>query len=128
VGWHAGDTLEAIGCVRALEHAFKELPIHRKPIHHSDQGSQYCCHEYVNRLRERGLEISMTESNHCAENALAERMNGILKQEYGLRTEFVTKELAQKAVPQGIWLYNGRRPHTELDYQVPDKVHRVRVN
>jgi len=128
VGWHAGDTLEALGCVQALEQALESLPAHRKPIHHSDQGSQYCCHEYVNRLQQRGLPISMTESNHCAENAMAERMNGILKQEYGLGTEFVTKELAQKAVAQGIWLYNGRRPHTELDYQVPDKVHRVRVN
>src|SRR5712672_1887800 len=93
-------------CVRALEHAIKELPIHRKPIHHSDQGSQYCCHEYVKRLRERGLEISMTESNHCAENALAERMNGILKQEYGLGSEFRTKADAHRAVKQGIWLYN----------------------
>ena len=128
VGWHAGDTLEALGCVKALERALQSLPAHHKPIHHSDQGSQYCCHEYVNRLQQRGLPISMTESNHCAENALAERMNGILKQEYGLGGEFVTKELARKAVEQGIWLYNCRRPHTELDFRVPDEVHRLAVN
>ena len=128
VGHYCADTLRAEGCLQALEKALESLPNQAKPIHHSDRGSQYCSHEYVNRLSERQLGISMTETDHCAENALAERMNGILKQEYGLGTEFVTKELAQKAVAQGIWLYNGRRPHTELDYQVPDKVHRVRVN
>jgi transposase InsO family protein len=123
VGSHTGDTLEAVGCVRALEEALAGLPPGQKPIHHSDQGSQYCCHEYVNRLQERGLAISMTESNHCAENALAERMNGILKQEYGLGVEFPTKADARRAVPQGIWLYNTKRPHTALGYRVPEQVH-----
>jgi len=125
VGWHAGDTLEASGCVQALEQALKDLPAESKPIHHSDQGSQYCCHEYVNRLRDHGLAISMTESNHCAENALAERMNGILKQEYGLGAELATKAQARKAVDQAVWLYNNKRPHTALGYQVPDKMHTI---
>ncbi len=128
VGSHTGDSLEAVGCVRALEAALKELPAHAQPIHHSDQGSQYCSHEYVNRLRQRGLEISMTESNHCAENALAERMNGILKQEYGLGVEFTTKAEARRAVAQGIWLYNYKRPHTQLNYRVPAQVHQSALN
>jgi putative transposase len=128
VGFHVGDTLEAIGCVRALEVALRDLPKEAKPIHHSDQGSQYCCHEYVQRLRERGLPISMTEQDHCAENALAERMNGILKQEYGLGFEFRTKEDAHRAVREAVWLYNTRRPHTALDYQVPEEVHRFGLN
>lgn len=128
VGWHVGDTLEAVGCVRALEGALKELPGHCKPIHHSDRGSQYCCHEYVNRLREHGLGISMTQSNHCAENAMAERMNGILKQEYGLGVQFVSKANARQAVPQSIRLYNGRRPHTALGYRVPNEVHQTQLN
>jgi transposase InsO family protein len=128
VGWHAGDTLEAVGCVQALDSALKELPEHCKPIHHSDQGSQYCCHEYVNRLQDRGLGISMTESNHCAENALAERMNGILKQEYGLGAEFETKAMARRTVLQGIWLYNTKRPHGALNLRVPDEVHRTKLN
>jgi putative transposase len=128
VGWHVGDTLEAVGCVRALDSALKELPEHCKPIHHSDRGSQYCCHEYVNRLEERGLGISMTQSNHCAENALAERMNGILKYEYGLGEEFATKAQARKAVPQGIWLYNTKRPHTALNFRVPEQVHHGQLN
>ena len=128
VGSHAGDSLEAVGCVRALEQALKELPAKAQPIHHSDQGSQYCCHEYVNRLRQRGLEISMTESHHCAENALAERMNGILKQEYGLGVEFATKADARRAVEQGVWLYNHKRPHTQLNYRIPAQVHQSALN
>jgi len=123
VGWHVGESLEAVGCVRALEQALEQLPARAEPIHHSDQGSQYCCHEYVNRLQARGLGISMTESNHCAENALAERMNGILKQEYGLGMEFATKAQARRAVRQGIGLYNTQRPHLALGYRVPAEVH-----
>lgn len=128
VGAHVGDNLEAVGCVRALGNALKDLPARARPIHHSDQGSQYCCHQYVERLAQRGLPISMTESNHCAENALAERMNGILKQEYGLGLEFPTKAAARQAVEQAIWLYNTRRPHTELGYRVPEQVHRFGFN
>lgn len=127
VGWHAGDSLEAVGCVRALERALAELPPGSAPIHHSDQGSQYCCHEYVNRLRASGLRISMTEADHCAENALAERMNGILKQEYGLGDELPSKEIAYLAVEQGIKLYNTRRPHTALKYRKPAEVHAASV-
>lgn len=128
VGWHAGDTLEAVGCVRALERALADLPKGSAPIHHSDQGSQYCCHEYVNRLQQSGLQVSMTEADHCAENALAERMNGILKQEYGLGAKLPDKEIAYLAVQEGIELYNTRRPHGALKYQVPAQVHAAALN
>jgi putative transposase len=128
VGYHCGDTLEAVGCVRALEMALKDLPAGAHPIHHSDRGSQYCCHEYIAALGLRGLKISMTESNHCAENALAERMNGILKQEYGLGTKFATKAQAWPAVDQSIWLYNTKRPHTALNYRMPEAVHQSVCN
>jgi transposase InsO family protein len=128
VGWHVGDSLEAVGGVRALERALADLPASAQPIHHSDQGSQYCCHAYVKRLQERGLGLSMTESNHCAENALAERMNGILKQEYGLGEEMPTKADARRAVDQAVALYNTRRPHTALGYLVPAVVHQSGLN
>lgn len=128
VGYHCGDTLEAVGCLKALEMALEGLPAGAKPIHHSDQGSQYCCHEYVNRLVGQGLEISMTESNHCAENALAERMNGILKGEYGLGRRFKDKQTARLAVVQAVELYNRRRPHSKLGNRVPDEVHRFGLN
>jgi transposase InsO family protein len=123
VGYHCGDTLEAQGCLEALEMALRELPKGARPIHHSDRGTQYCSHEYVKRVVEGGLSISMTETNHCAENAMAERMNGILKSEYGLGREFKDKESARQAAAQAVHLYNTRRPHTALNYQVPEAVH-----
>jgi putative transposase len=123
VGYHCGDTLEAGGCLAALKHALAELPAGARPIHHSDQGTQYCCHEYVNRLVAHGLSVSMTETDHCAENALAERMNGILKSEYGLGSQFKTKAGARLAVDQAVHLYNTRRPHTALGYRTPQEVH-----
>ena len=123
VGYHCGDSLESEGCLRALEKALRDLPEGASPIHHSDRGSQYCCHRYVNRLQERGLGISMTEVDHCAENALAERMNGILKSEYALGREFRTKADAHLAVDQAVHLYNTRRPHTALKFRVPAEVH-----
>jgi putative transposase len=123
VGYHCGDTLEAQGCIEALEMALAALPEGSQPLHHSDRGTQYCCHQYVDRLRQRGLGISMTETNHCAENAMAERMNGILKSEYGLDREFQSKEQARACVNQAIDLYNKRRPHTALNYRFPHEVH-----
>lgn len=123
VGYHCGDTLEAIGCLKALDMALEGLPAGARPIHHSDRGSQYCCHDYVERLASRSLPVSMTEWDHCAENALAERMNGILKSEYALGAEFQTKQQAHRAVVQAITLYNTRRPHTALKYQVPAAVY-----
>jgi len=128
VGWNVGDTLESVGCRQALASALAELPAQSKPIHHSDQGSQYCCHEYVRELQRHGLSISMTERDHCAENALAERMNGILKQEYSLGVEFPTKRMAREAVEQVIYLYNTRRPHNALNKQFPAQVHRAALN
>lgn len=128
VGYHCGDTLEAVGCVRALGMALQDLPAGSHPIHHSDQGSQYCCHEYIQALAARELTVSMTEQDHCAENALAERMNGILKQEYRLGMEFATKAQARLAISQGIWLYNTKRPHAALNYQMPAAVHQSGLN
>jgi putative transposase len=128
VGHHGGDTLETEGCLKALELALAILPEGAQPIHHSDRGSQYCSHLYINRLAELNLGVSMTQSDHCAENALAERVNGILKQEYGLGAKFRTKADALRAVAQGIWLYNTRRPHTALNYRVPEAVHQFGLN
>jgi transposase InsO family protein len=124
VGAHIGDSLEAAGCIKALEAALGELPSNRFPIHHSDRGCQYCCHEYVRRLRARGLSISMTEVNHCYENAQAERVIGILKQEYELGASFRTKRQAVRSFYQAIELYNHHRPHLSLDFAVPESIHR----
>lgn len=124
VGYHSGSSLDAEGPVRALRSALSSLPRDCFPIHHSDRGCQYCSHEYVKQLRERDLQISMTEENHCYENASAERLNGILKQEYGLGGRFRTRSQARRAVEQAVWLYNNRRPHTNLGMEFPEQVHR----
>ena len=123
VGFHIGDTLEAEGCLQALDMAIRELPEGKRPIHHSDRGCQYCCHEYVNRLQAREMAISMTEVQHCYENALAERVNGILKQEYAMDQTFKKKVHAIEALKQAVWIYNHRRPHTMLNYRFPADVH-----
>jgi transposase InsO family protein len=125
VGYHLGSTLEAKDTIHALAMALRDLPIGMHPTHHSDRGSQFCSHEYVKELKARNLPISMTEENHCAENALAERVNGILKQEYFLKHEFRTLEQARQAVEEAIHLYNTRRPHRSLQFRTPDQVHQA---
>ncbi|OGV66902.1 MAG: hypothetical protein A2498_16305 [Lentisphaerae bacterium RIFOXYC12_FULL_60_16] len=125
VGYHLGRTLEARETLEALKMAVRDLPEWARPIHHSDQGCQYCCHDYVSYLQAHHLDISMTEERHCAENALAERVNGILKQEYALQGEFRTLEEALRSVEEAIHLYNTRRPHRSLNMRTPEKVHRA---
>ncbi len=124
VGAHIGDSLEAEGCLRALDQALEGLPVGKAPIHHSDRGCQYCCHEYVERLQARELPISMTQIMHCYENAQAERVNGILKQEYELDRRFRSKAQARAAFEQAVYLYNHRRPHLRLNYRFPADVHK----
>lgn len=123
VGSCIGESLEALGCLEALDGALAELPAGLHPVHHSDRGCQFCCHLYVERLQERELPISMTEVLHCYENAMAERVNGILKQEYELDRTFRTKAQAMAAFRQAVWLYNHRRPHLALDYRTPAEAH-----
>ena len=123
VGFDCSDSLEAEGTLRALSRALGQLPEDRRAIHHSDRGGQYCCKAYVETLTSAGLGISMTEENHCYENAQAERLNGILKQEYGLGDGFRSKQDAHDAVAQAVSLYNYRRPHQSLSYQSPMAVH-----
>jgi putative transposase len=123
VGYDCGDSLESVGCQRALKMALRQLRPGEQPIHHSDRGCQYCCHEYVQLAAAAGLSLSMTETDHCAENALAERMNGILKSEYGLDQRFKTKAQTRHAVDQAIWLYGTRRPHSALRNRFPAVVH-----
>lgn len=123
VGYHAGETLEAKETKKALAMAIKQLPENRFPIHHSDRGSQYCCHDYVAELKARSLSISMTEANHCYENCYAERVNGILKDEYNLDLNFKTKEQAIIAIEQAIMTYNNFRPHYSLALRKPSEVH-----
>lgn len=123
VGHCAWHTAEAVGGVKALKKALGQLPEGARPLHHSDRGIQYCCWDYVALLDRHGIAISMTEEDHCYENAQAERVNGILKQEYGLGETFATRAQVRRALKEAVMLYNGRRPHTSLGYRTPQAVH-----
>lgn len=123
IGWHVDASLESAGAQEALGQALEQLPAGRRPIHHSDRGSQYCCHEYVGMLLERGLKVSMTEVMHCYENAKAERVIGILKGEYELDGIFRDGAAAREAVREAVRLYNEKRPHLSLGYEIPAERH-----
>jgi transposase InsO family protein len=123
IGYSVNDTLEAEGCIEALKMALEQLPGWARPIHHSDRGIQYCCQDYTHLLRSRKFIISMTEENHCYENAIAERVNGILKHEYLLNQRFVNKKMARLACRQAIALYNTDRPHLALGMRTPEQAH-----
>jgi transposase InsO family protein len=125
VGYHLAESLEAQETLKALEMALRSLPEGVYPIHHSDRGIQYCSHKYVNELKKHKILISMTEENHCAENALAERVNGILKQEYFLGQEFKSVKQAHKSVNESINIYNNRRLHRSLNLRTPSEIHRL---
>lgn len=124
VGYHSGDNMEASGCLKALQKATQELRRGEKPIHHSDRAKQYCSRIYVKWLKRKQMKQSMTEQNHCYENAQAERLNGILKHEYGLKERFASRVQAKQAIDEAIELYNQERPHLGLDYLTPSEAHR----
>lgn len=123
VGYHITSSLTHIGAIKALEMAAKTLGDLTGVIHHSDRGCQYCCHEYIKALNNLKMRSSMTDDDHCAQNALAERVNGILKDEYFLDLPFPNLVALTKAVQNSIAIYNTRRPHWSLKFRTPDEVH-----
>ena len=122
IGYDLSDSLELAGCLRALRKALW----HTKPaaglIHHSDRGVQYCSHMYVNELKRKDIKISMTEEKHCYENAIAERVNGILKDEFYLNQCFFSTAHAKRATKSAIKVYNNKRLHLSLRYKTPNMV------
>ena len=122
VGHDLSDSLELTGCLRALKQAVGKARPDKGLIHHSDRGVQYCGHMYVNQLKKRGIKISMTEENHCYENAVAERINGILKDEFYLDQCFFSTASAKIATKNAIEIYNYKRLHVSLGYKTPQKL------
>ena len=124
VGWAIGATLEAIYTLEALTMALRQLP--RKTeglIHHSDRGVQYCCNDYVKKLNKNHIQISMTENGDPRENAIAERVNGILKDEWLNQIKLVSLEQAIKELKRIITIYNCHRPHLSLGMKTPEYAH-----
>lgn len=122
VGFHVSRTLEAAGSIRALNMALKDCGPVGNLVHHSDRGIQYCSRDYVRILTGKGIRISMTENGDPLENAIAERVNGILKQEL-LMERYGCFEDAQKSVARAITIYNNLRPHSSCDMLTPQKAH-----
>jgi len=125
IGYHVAETLETIHSLKALQMAINDLDssVQYKIIHHSDRGIQYCSEGYVTLLEENQILISMTENGDPLENPIAERVNGIIKDEYLNRYNYSTiKELDEK-LSHVVSFYNNERPHSSCGMFTPDKVH-----
>jgi transposase InsO family protein len=122
VGFYLSGDLSAQGPLKALKMALENNPNRTGLVHHSDRGVQYCCDAYVKLLQDKGIKISMTENGDPLENAIAERVNGILKQEL-LEEVFVNYETAQKEVAIACSIYNNLRPHGSIDNLKPAEAH-----
>ena len=123
VGYDLSDSLELKGCVRALNKTVYQAKNIKGLIHHSDRGIQYCSNVYTQILKRKKIDISMTEENHCYENAMAERVNGILKDEFYLDQTFMNVKHAKRAAKNAIKLYNQVRLHLSLDFKTPNMVY-----
>lgn len=119
VGYHLSMSLAAKGAVRAMKMALRGVSKPEELIHHSDRGIQYCCEEYVELLQNNEMQISMGEAGNPYDNAIAERVNGILKNEFYLGSTFTDFNTALKATKDSINIYNNLRPHMSLGYQTP---------
>lgn len=125
VGYHLAQTLESVETIQALKMALSDLRSESpfQLVHHSDRGVQYCEHNYVKLLQNYKISISMTENGDPLENAIAERVNGIIKEEYLYYHNINTLSEAKKILADTVKLYNEDRPHMSIDNLVPNQVH-----
>lgn len=126
MGYHVSQYLKAQGCIIALNKAIAGLSTEkkkRKLIHHSDRGIQYCCEPYVAILLNNNISISMTQTGSPYDNAVAERVNGILKHHLGLNRVFKNYAAAVTAVCKAIDAYNCLRPHMSVSNLTPQQAH-----
>jgi transposase InsO family protein len=119
VGWYLSESLDMNGPLEALKMALKRLPEVHTLMHHSDRGVQYCSHAYIELLRSNGIQISMTENGDPKENAVAERVNGILKDEWLNRESIGSLTQGRELVARVIKVYNNKRPHLSNNYLTP---------
>jgi len=123
MGYELSREMKATDVVKALNMAVKQQVYLTETIHHSDRGLQYCSKVYQDKLKESGMLPSMTDGYDCYQNALAERINGILKQEFLLYKCRNLEELTQ-LVAESIFIYNEMRPHLSLGFKTPNQVHK----
>jgi len=124
VGHHVHDSLHTAQVSQALRTALKARQTRQALVHHSDRGIQYCSNDYQEIHRRHGIACSMTDGYDCYQNALAERINGILKMEFLLHRPANLSQ-ASRMVQQAVRIYNQERPHQSLKLKTPDEVHRA---
>ncbi len=129
VGHCMYEDLSVKGSVTALQEALKQ----RKDktlslIHHSDRGVQYCCHVYVEILQKNKIKISMTQSGNPLENAVAERINRTIKEEFTDDRElhFCSIESAKASIKEFVRFYNEKRPHRSINWHTPNEAHKIK--
>lgn len=124
IGWHLAESMDAENALLALCMALSQLPANNEElIHHSDRGLQYCSTKYVKCLKQRSIGISMTEDSNPYENAIAERVNGILKTEWLYDMALKGYKEAQTVVHEIIDIYNNERPHSSIEMLTPAEAH-----
>lgn len=124
MGWSLENNMKVSMVKDALDMAHKNCSFkHEYIIHHSDRGIQYCCPDYTQFVENKGFALSTTQQYDPYENAIAERINGILKYEFGLKNTIKSVELAKKMTAQAVTLYNNERMHWSLDFKKPQEVH-----
>jgi transposase InsO family protein len=124
MGYHVHGSLQTEEVGRALKMAIKDRKTRARLIHHSDRGIQYCSNYYQRIHEKHEITCSMTDGYDCYQNALAERVNGILKNEFLLQTPKSLEE-ANQMIKESIHIYNHERPHLALKYKTPDAVHQA---
>lgn len=127
-GYDVSNTLATKGSLQALKKAIKNRKYpNEKLIHHSDRGLQYCSNEYQKLINSKAIECSMTESYDPYQNAVAERINGILKQEFLLKTQNINLKTMKTLVKQSVEIYNQYRPHLSCKMLTPNQMHKQRT-
>jgi len=128
MGYNLSNDMTAESVVKALRNAAKNKITNNETIHHSDRGFQYCSSLYQQELVKNKIKPSMTDGYDCYQNAIAERVNGILKQEF-LVEKCNNKQELEQIIKESINIYNGERPHTNLNMKTPNFVHEIaRIN
>lgn len=124
MGYTLGKDLKAESTVKALQMALRRRVYqNRNILHHSDRGLQYCSRIYIDELRRNNCQISMTQDGSPYDNAVAERINGILKDEFYCDEKFDSFEQAKKHIEQSIMIYNTKRPHLSCSMLTPEEMH-----
>jgi len=128
MGYAVDENMETESMIGALKMALA----HRKDplattIHHSDRGVQYCSKEYAVMTAQNNIKLSMTENGDPYENALAERMNRTIKEEFGIDRKMKSKNQVENLVEESIFLYNYKRPHLALQMKTPDQVYNKKI-